>query len=275
MPTATRTVDVPVRGHVLPVTVHGEGGAPIVLLPGGAATCDGYFPDVLEPLAERHTVVVHDRLGSGRAPTPEDPVSLRAWTADLPVVLDALDIDRAVLVGHSLGGAQVALALVEHPERISAALLLDPTPINDAKIARMTARSAGALAAFARIPAVGTPILDALSRRMMPKGLSPSAQRGVEAIMVPGWVEDTARAVRQLDGDVAAFGDRRATAGTPVLVVTAGRKAGSAITAAHERLAEQLGGTCERWPGTGHNGYLQEPELTVQRVEELIARIDA
>ncbi len=117
-----RLVDTP-HGRVFVREIAGE-DPPIVLLHG--------FPDdhriydkLLPQLAPRRAVAF-DFLGYGRSDRP-DPA---AFTPDehgseVEAVLDALDIDRAVLVGHDLSGPEAVAFAVANPERVAHLVLLN------------------------------------------------------------------------------------------------------------------------------------------------------
>ncbi len=89
--------------------------------------CDGFAWKYLQPhLAEEHRVLHWHYRGHGRSGLPVDParIDIPAHARDLIAVLDAAEIERAVLVGHSMG-TQVALETCRlAPERVSGLLLL-------------------------------------------------------------------------------------------------------------------------------------------------------
>ena len=77
----------------------------------------------VEALAERHLVVRPDLRGFGESPLPGGPFS---YSEDVRALLDHLGIERATLVGNSLGG-RVALDLaLAHPERVAGLVLASP-----------------------------------------------------------------------------------------------------------------------------------------------------
>ncbi|WP_181781946.1 alpha/beta fold hydrolase, partial [Pseudonocardia pini] len=110
--------------------VHGEVGQPVVLLPGGAAPCAGFFPGLVEGLVADPgcRVVVHDRPGTGRS---TEPGGLAGATAHLHALVTELGLGPVVVVGQSLGGAVATLWARDHPGDVAGLVLLDPTPIND------------------------------------------------------------------------------------------------------------------------------------------------
>lgn len=103
-----------------------RGDGPAVVLNDGIG-CDGFAWKYLQPhLAESHTTVHWHYRAHGRSGLPADParIDLPAHARDLLSVLDAQGIERAVLVGHSMG-TQVALEAYRlAPERVRALILV-------------------------------------------------------------------------------------------------------------------------------------------------------
>ncbi|MGI6209831.1 MAG: alpha/beta fold hydrolase [Anaerolineae bacterium] len=123
--------------QVMGVEVHyqeaGQGEPAFLLLHGlGASTFS--WRDVLPMLEEYGRVVAFDRPGFGLSERPlageydpqRNPYSPE-FQADLTVALmDELGIERAVLVGHSAGGAAAVLTALRHPDRVQALILVSP-----------------------------------------------------------------------------------------------------------------------------------------------------
>ena len=111
-----------VKGRPTEVVTAGQGES-LVFLHGGGII-EGF--DCLEPLTERSRVIAPLRPGYG-ATELDPPVNGRdADAANVRDVLDALGIERTVLVGHSLGGWLAATVAARFPERISALVLAAP-----------------------------------------------------------------------------------------------------------------------------------------------------
>jgi pimeloyl-ACP methyl ester carboxylesterase len=266
---AVRDEVVTVRGVDVQVRIHGDGGMPVVLLPGGGVACADYYPNLVEGLADQ-TVIVHDRLGTGRSRTDE-PVSLRTWSDDTAALLDGLGMERALLVGHSLGGALAVQVVLDHPDRVAGALLLDPTPLNDPASCAKAAKGASVIARFCRKPVVGPATEWLLKRVSRPRGLSPDARQAFAQTFSGSWLDDTAATVVSLAEDARAYAERTvAPADVPVLLVSADRKPKHRVRMAHVELAAALGARFEVWPKTQHSLYLQRPQLVIDRTRQLL-----
>jgi len=96
-------------------------GPPIVLLHPGVT--DSRIWDPLLPQLVGHRVIRFDRRGFGRSPRATERYSAMG---DLVGVLDALGIERAHLVGNSMGGETSLALAVTAPERVASLTLLCP-----------------------------------------------------------------------------------------------------------------------------------------------------
>ncbi len=119
-----RTGHVDREGVRLGFTEAGAGDPPIVLIHGMA--CDrSHLQPQLHHLSRRHRVVAVDLRGHGASDKPSGTYTTDVFGDDLCALFDRLDLDRPVLVGHSLGGS-IALALAaRRPEAVGALVLLD------------------------------------------------------------------------------------------------------------------------------------------------------
>ncbi len=83
------------------------------------------LPDGFQPISV-------DLRGHGESPwSTEAQYDLRDYATDLPALLDVLEIDRAYVVAHSLGGNVATLFAAAHPERVLALVLVDTGPALD------------------------------------------------------------------------------------------------------------------------------------------------
>ena len=98
-------------------------GPDLVFFHGGGIGIDAAlsWSDNIGPLAERFHVIAIDEIGFGRTGMPADPSQFnKVLRADHALAkLDALGIERAILIGHSEGGFMAAKIAVEHPDRVA------------------------------------------------------------------------------------------------------------------------------------------------------------
>lgn len=98
------------------VEIAGSGSA-VVLLHAFPVTRDEWDVQARD-LARQALVIRPDLRGTGRTSAPEGPYLMETLAGDVAAVLDALRVDRAAIVGHSLGG-YVAMAFARmHTERV-------------------------------------------------------------------------------------------------------------------------------------------------------------
>ena len=100
-------------------------GAPVLLLIHGMAGSSATWRDVGPALAKGHTVVAPDLLGHGASAKPRHDYSLGAFASGLRDLLVALRIDRATVVGQSLGGGIAMQFAYQHPERCERLVLVN------------------------------------------------------------------------------------------------------------------------------------------------------
>src|ERR1700730_907467 len=106
------------------LTIHGHrisyrmgGGGPVIVLVHGITSSAETWNAVAPVLAERFTVVAPDLLGHGLSAKPRGDYSMGAYASGLRDLLVALGIDRATVVGHSLGGGIAMQFSYQFPER--------------------------------------------------------------------------------------------------------------------------------------------------------------
>lgn len=167
---------VRVNGIEIAFEEHGTGTRPLVLLHGFS----GYrhdFATQLDALARQGRLIVPDLLGHGDSGHSAEPAdyTLARLRADLLGLLDALDVTRCDLLGHSMGGMVALRAVLAAPERFASLLLMDTAPgpllwVNRDQLALATrvAREAGmqALATILRARAKDDPERGEPDRRL-------------------------------------------------------------------------------------------------------------
>jgi pimeloyl-ACP methyl ester carboxylesterase len=105
---------------------HGAGD-PVLLIHGLGYARWGWEP-VLPGLAERFEVLLHDNRGIGESDAPPGPYTAAEMAADAIQVLDEAGVERAHVVGTSLGGMIAQELALAHPERVDRLVLACTTP---------------------------------------------------------------------------------------------------------------------------------------------------
>jgi pimeloyl-ACP methyl ester carboxylesterase len=126
-----RSITVAVAGGDLHALVWGQAPRLLMCLHGITANAVSIQP-VADRLAEHFTVVAPDLRGRGRSARLPGPYGMGAHAADVIAVLDQLGVDRAALLGESMGGYVAVQTAVEYPDRVDRLHLIDgglPLPI--------------------------------------------------------------------------------------------------------------------------------------------------
>jgi 3-oxoadipate enol-lactonase len=110
------------------ITLEGEqtgDGPPVVLLHGLSATRRNVVQGSRALVKRGYRLISYDARGHG-ASSPAPRYEYSDLVADLSAVLDHLELDRAALVGSSMGAATAMAFTLEHPERVPALVQITP-----------------------------------------------------------------------------------------------------------------------------------------------------
>jgi pimeloyl-ACP methyl ester carboxylesterase len=97
-------------------------GSPVILIHGGLLNSK-MWDDQFEVFAEHYRVIRYDASSHGRSATPPDAYHDHE---DLAALMDALEIERAVIMGLSMGGRIAIDIALEHPDRVAAVVAVGP-----------------------------------------------------------------------------------------------------------------------------------------------------
>jgi pimeloyl-ACP methyl ester carboxylesterase len=103
---------------------HGSG--PAVLMLHGWGCDGGDWIWLATDFAVDHRVIVIDQRGHGQSTPTAGPYGVKVLADDAAKLLRHLSIEKAVVVGHSMGGLIASALAVEYPELVSALVLVDP-----------------------------------------------------------------------------------------------------------------------------------------------------
>ena len=145
---------------------HGVGGAGAVVLLHGFPLNGAMWDEVVPALADRYHLVVPDLRGHGATEAPDGPYETADHAVDVVALLDRLGVERAAIVGLSMGGYIAIQLMARAPERISAVVLADTMGRGDSE-ERRQARAAQA-------EVIRTDGLDAFAELVLPRMFAPS-----------------------------------------------------------------------------------------------------
>ena len=202
MPLAVSLPDAPVlrklavRGIEMELEEAGAGERPLVLVHGFTGSRDD-FREQLPRLAGLGRTIALDQRGHGgttNSGRPED-YTLDGLVADLAAAFDALGLERADLLGHSLGGMVALRFALAHPERLASLVLMDTSPRPMPMPIPESAREA--LGKLVREQGVAA-LLPALRGRPALQ-VAPSMRRSIEAMGVEAFWERIRRKLEAMD----------------------------------------------------------------------------
>lgn len=101
--------------------IHGE-GPPLLCLSGFTADHLSWTT-VLERFKKHFQVILIDNRGIGSSEVPEYPYTIEMMAADTLALMDALDLEKVHLMGHSMGGMIAMSIVMDNPERVEKLLL--------------------------------------------------------------------------------------------------------------------------------------------------------
>jgi pimeloyl-ACP methyl ester carboxylesterase len=101
---------------------RGEGPPLLLILGTGLDVSE--LSRMIDGLAAHHRVVAFDNRGAGRSDRPDEPYSIELMASDTFGVMEAAELDRAAVLGISLGGRIAMELALRHPERVERLILV-------------------------------------------------------------------------------------------------------------------------------------------------------
>jgi pimeloyl-ACP methyl ester carboxylesterase len=123
-----------VRIAYMDVAAAGQPNGHTVVLLHGNNFAGFYFGVVIDALRkEGFRVVVPDQIGYGRSSKPIIPYSLADMARNTRAILQKLNIARAMVVGHSMGGMLAARFATQYPDATERLVLFNPIGLTDTR----------------------------------------------------------------------------------------------------------------------------------------------
>lgn len=264
----------------LNVEQHGEpgSGTPLLLLHGftGSATSWGSVVEALQP---RWTIAV-DAFGHGLSDSPADPrrYAMERAVGDVAVVLDRLGVERADVLGYSMGGRLALGVAILAPDRVRRLVLESASPGLQTERERAE-RVAADEALAARIERDGVaPFVEYWERLPLFASQARLPRETRDAVRARRLQNDPlglANSLRGMgSGAQPSFWERLGEVRAPTLLVTGADDAKFCGIAAAMR--DRLG--CARWevvPGAGHAVHLEQPRRFAELVLEHLGHAES
>ncbi len=166
------------------------GSGPPVVLIHGMLNSSSHWRSVALSLARDYTVVAPDLIGHGDSAAPRGDYSLGAHAASIRDLLAAIGIDRATIVGHSLGGGVAMQFFYQFPQRVERLVLISSGGLG---------REVSPMLRTAALPGVSALLSLTISPRMLAR-LSAGGERLRERGAAAGiYLQAIARALAPLE----------------------------------------------------------------------------
>jgi pimeloyl-ACP methyl ester carboxylesterase len=267
-------------GHRIGYRTGGSG--PALLLLHGITNSSETWEGVAPWLVDRFRLVAPDLLGHGESATPRGDYSLGAHASGARDVLTALGIERATVVGHSLGGGIAMQFAYQFPERCERLVLVSSGGLG--REVHLLLRAAALPGADYVLPALTSAGLVRAGRgvggllrllRMSPSDDVAVLARGFASLDNGGSRQaflHTIRSVIEPGGQRVSAQDRLSLAALlPTLIVWGERD--SIIPVEHGAAAHEAmpGSRFEVFPGAGHMPHDADPERFAALLTEFCA----
>jgi pimeloyl-ACP methyl ester carboxylesterase len=139
----TATVD----GVLLAYREYGT-GFPVVFISGLGSTMEMWNPPVIEKIARHFRVILFDNRGMGHSGGSDRPFSISSLARDTALLMDALAIPSAHILGHSMGASIAQELALGFPAKVNRLILVSGTcggsesvPMRPETLARLTDKS--------------------------------------------------------------------------------------------------------------------------------------
>jgi pimeloyl-ACP methyl ester carboxylesterase len=253
-----------------------------VVLIHGMVNSSRHWEAVALRLGAEHTVIAPDLIGHGDSAAVRGDYSLGAHAASVRDLLAAIGVQRATLVGHSLGGGVAMQFFYQFPQRTERLVLVSSGGLGRevSPLLRGAALPGAAgllwIAAHPRLLAALSSTGERLKRRGIAKGVYLQAiARALAPLQQPGARKaflQTLRSVIDARGQRVSARDRLYLLdGFPALIVWGGRD--NTIPLAHGRAAHEAapGSRFEVLPEAAHFPHLEDPEGLAAAIAAFVA----
>jgi pimeloyl-ACP methyl ester carboxylesterase len=261
------------------------GRGPALLLLHGIGDSSETWREIIPILARTHTVIAPDLLGHGRSDKPRADYSVAAYANGMRDLLSVLGVDRATVIGHSLGGGVAMQFAYQYPERCERLVLISSGGVS--RDVHALLRLASAPSADLILPLLGLPATRMVTRAIfgLLSKLGTDLGRDADDLLrvfdaLPNATARlafvrTLRAVVDWRGQVVTMLDRcYLTSGMPTLLIWGRRDA--VIPYEHARVAHDAmpGSRLEIFDSAGHFPHHSDPKRFVEVLYDFLGNTD-
>jgi pimeloyl-ACP methyl ester carboxylesterase/ketosteroid isomerase-like protein len=260
-------MDIRTRGTKIHVKEQGDGELALVFLHyygGSSRTWDG----VAAELSGQYRTVATDHRGWGDSEAPEHGYSIADLANDAQDVIEALDLRRYVLVGHSMGGKTAQLLASRRPAGLEGVVLVAPSPPSPMALAQE--QRAQMAAAYETRESISWVLDNVLSA----KPLAPALREQVIADSLRGAPQakaawPTSAALEDITGEVGAIN-------VPVMLISGELDQVDRVeTLQKELLPRVAGARLHVLPGVGHLSPLEAPSAVASLIRQFAGELEA
>ncbi|GAG58408.1 unnamed protein product, partial [marine sediment metagenome] len=112
-----------INGIKICYEVHGEGD-PVILVHGFGRKKENWIAQ-FKPFSEHFKIIRFDNRGAGKSDRPKGVYTMEVFVDDIAGLMDYIEIDKAHIVGWSLGGKIVQNFALKYPERVDKMVLIN------------------------------------------------------------------------------------------------------------------------------------------------------
>lgn len=269
-----------IHGYRRAYRMAGEG--PVILLIHGIGDSSATWADVIPELARRHTVIAPDLLGHGASDKPRADYSVAAYANGIRDLLGVLGIERATLVGHSLGGGVAMQFAYQYPERTDRLILVSAGGVGrevNPALRAVSLPGADLMLSLLRLPGMRQQVgLFTRLVKLLDTDLGQDASELIDLVdALPDGTSrsafiSTLRAVVDWRGQAVTMLDRcYLTEGMPTLLLWGSRDSVVPVHHARGAHAAMPGSRLEIFEGAGHFPFHSDPVRFRTLVEDFMS----
>ena len=248
----------------------GPPGAPVLVLVHGLGLTRSTWDNFVPVLTQDYRVLTYDLCGHGQSALPLVKPSLTVLSEQLARLMDELAIDRATIIGFSLGGMINRRFALDHPSRVTALVILNSPHERGPEAQRLVEERAVQTSAGGPAATIDS----TLERWFTPQFLtgSPEMVARVRATILANDPENYAGHRQVLASGVTELIRPHPPITAPTLVMTCEEDSGSTPAMSHAIAREIAGAECVIVPGLQHLGLIECPDVFTAQVLSFLAR---